>query len=81
MSRDEYVSKLRDALAMLDYLASEDEGLAIAVTGLSAVCKQVDVYIDRLEYNNAMESFNELPPELKETFLVQARNIYEGEDV
>ena len=79
MKHDEYVSKLRDLTSLMSYLASEDEGLAKAVTALDTVCKQVDAYIDRLEYNTAMGVFIDLPPELKEAFLVQARLVYEGE--
>jgi len=79
MKHDKYVSKLRDLALWMDDLASEDRGLVNQIEGFEDMPEKIAAYINRLEYNTAMESFSELPPELKETFLVQARHIYEGE--
>lgn len=80
MNHDEYMSKLRDLASLMSYLSSEDEGLSKAVTGLNDVCKQLDAYVNRLEYAQARESFCNLTPEFQEKFLIEARYIYEGED-
>ena len=36
-------------------------------------------YIRGVEYDNAMQAFRRLSPEMKEKLLVNARQIYEGE--
>ena len=78
MMDDQMIDKLWRLQCLMAEIESKSEVVAKQI-GFKDMHHAVYDYIKNVEYARAMASFRKLTPELQEKFIIESRQIYEGE--
>ena len=78
MKDEDLLAKLWRLQCLMAEIESNSSAVAERI-GFKNMHHVVYDYIRSAEYDNAMQAFRKLSPEMKEEFIVKARQLYEGE--